>query len=345
MSERVLTERELNRALLARQLLLERVRLPIPRALDRIGGVQNQYAPNGYLRLWSCLDGFRRHDLTRAYERRTVVQGTLMRTTIHTVSPGDYRLFARGLRRSQREWWLRLQKGAVTDAEMRRRAKRVRAALADGPLPAKRVEEIAAGYVGLWVDLVRVPPSGTWERRRADLYGLADTWLGPNEASEEHGLAHLVRRYLGGFGPAPLADVAAWAGVRPTVLRPIVERLELRRFRNEQGGELLDLPRAPLPPADAPAPVRFLPTWDAVLLVHARRTGVLPEHYRSLIFHNQNPQSLPTFLVDGRVAGAWRYDGDRIVLEPFERIPRKATRPLAEEAERLRDLHAEKGAR
>jgi hypothetical protein len=344
VTERVLTERELNRALLARQLLLERMRLPIPRALERIGGIQNQYAPNAYIRLWTCLEGFRLDALTRAYERRAVLQGTLMRTTIHTVSRADYPLFARGLRRSQREWWLRLQKGAVTDREMRRRAARVRTALADGPLPAKRVEEIADGYVGLWVDLVRVPPSGTWERRRADLYGLAEAWLGPGEATEYEGLAHLVRRYLGGFGPAPLADVASWIGVRPTTVRPIVERLGLRRFRDERGGELLDLPRAPLPPADAPAPVRFLPTWDAVLLVHARRTGVLPERYRPLIFHNQNPQSLPTFLVDGRVAGTWRYDGDRIVLEPFARIPRETRQALAEEAERLRDFHSEKGA-
>jgi hypothetical protein len=268
-----------------------------------------------------------------------------MRTTIHTVSRRDYWPFARALRRSQREWWLRLQKGTVTDAEMQERGERVRAALADGPLPAKRVEEIAAGYVGLWVDLIRVPPSGTWERRRADLYGLAESWVGPSEATEEEGLAHLARRYLGGFGPAPLADVASWIGVRPTTLRPVVEGLELRRFRDEQGGELLDLPRAPLPPAETPAPVRFLPTWDAVLLVHARRTGVLPEQYRPLLFQNQNPPSLPTFLVDGRVAGAWRHDGDRIVLEPFDRLARETRRALAEEGERLRDVYNEKGAR
>src|SRR5947209_1565705 len=193
----MLTQRELNRALLARQLLLERVHLPIPRVLERIGGIQNQWAPNAYLRLWSCLEGFRLEDLTRAYERRTAVQGTLMRTTIHTVSPRDYWLFARGLRRSQQRWWLGLQKGAVTDREMARRAARVRATLAGGPLPAKQVEAIGAGYVGLWTDFVRVPPSGTWERRRADLYGLAETWVGPPDATEEYGLAHLVRRYLG----------------------------------------------------------------------------------------------------------------------------------------------------
>jgi hypothetical protein len=345
VTDRILTQGELNRALLARQLLLERVRLPIPRVLERIGGIQNQWAPNAYLRLWSCIEGFGLEDLTRAYERRTVVQGTLMRTTIHTVARRDYWLFARGLRRSQRRWWLGLQKGAVTDPEMTRRAARVRAALADGPLPAKQVEAIGAGYVGLWTDVVRVPPSGTWERRRADLYGLAETWVGPAEATEEDGLTHLVRRYVGGFGPAPLRDIASWAGVRPAELRPTIERLELRRFRDEHGGELLDLPRAPLPPADTPAPVRFLPTFDATLLAHARRTGIVPEEYRPLLFHTKNPQSLPTFLVDGRVAGAWRYRNGRIELEPFGRIPRAAKRELAEEGDRLRAFHSEKGER
>src|SRR5207245_8654931 len=110
---------------------------------------------------------------------------------------------------------------------------------------------------------------GTWKQRRADLYGLAEAWLGPSTATEAEGQAHLVRRYLEAFGPAPIADIASWAGIRPTRLKPVIERLELRRFRDERGGELLDLPDEPLPDPYTPAPVRFLPTWDATLLVHA----------------------------------------------------------------------------
>ena len=110
MAERTLTQRELNRALLARQLLLERARVPIPRALERLGGIQNQYAPNAYIRLWSCLDRFERDDLTRALERRSAIQATLMRETIHVVSQRDYWLFAVAIRRAQREWFLRLRK-------------------------------------------------------------------------------------------------------------------------------------------------------------------------------------------------------------------------------------------
>jgi hypothetical protein len=188
---------------------------------------------------------------------------------------------------------------------------------------------------GLWVDLLRVPPSGTWERRRADLYALAEDWLGKWDVAEEEGHDHLVRRYLGGFGPASLADIAGWAGLPPSMLASSVNRLELRRFRDENGGELLDLPRAPLPDGDTPAHVRFLPTWDATLLAHARRTRILPERYRPVVFPTRTPQSVPTFLVDGRVAGTWEWDKGRVQTEPFERLPRETRRQLDEECERL----------
>ncbi len=333
MSERVLTERELNRALLARQLLLQRARLPVPRGLERMGGIQNQYAPNAYIRLWSCLQNFRREHLTRALERRTVVQGTLMRTTIHLVAAREYWLYAAGLRESARGWQLRVDR--ETRPAMRRRAAALRRALGDGPKPARQLGGLLSPHVGLWVELVRLPPSGTWERRRADLYGLAEQWVGPCAVSEAEGIEHLIRTYLRGFGPAALEDVSSWAGVPAGRLAPALEGLRLRRFRDEQGRELIDLPRAPLPPADTPAPVRFLPWWDAVLLVHARRTGILPEEYRPVVFDTKNPPSVPTFVVDGRVAGAWRYDAGRVELEPYERLSRSVLRDLRAEGERL----------
>lgn len=149
-------------------------------------------------------------------------------------------------------------------------------------------------------------------------------------------LVHLVRRYLAGFGPASRADIAAWSGVPAAQLDPALERLPLRRLRDEQGGEILDLQRAPLPDASTSAPVRFLPTWDAVLLVHARRARVLPEEYRPLVFDITNPASVPTFPVDGRVAGTWRHEGGRLRLQPFEPIPRAHRHELDPEARRLR---------
>jgi hypothetical protein len=342
VAERTLTKRELNRALLARQLLLHRVRLPIPRALERIGGIQDQYAPNAYIRLWSCLEGFRRDDLTRALERKTVVQATLMRSTIHVVSRRDFWPFAVAIRGPQRAWWLRVQRPRPDERDLERQAAELDAVMADGPRHHKELVEVVGrswGMAGPWLELVRVPPSGTWDQRRAHLFQTAQRWIGPEDVALDDALDHLVRRYLAAYGPASRGDVARWAGVKPTDIAPALERLWLRRFRDEEGEELLDVPRAPLPHPDTPAPVRFLPTWDAVLLVHARRTGVLPEGYRQQIFPTTMPQSVGTFLVDGSVAGTWRFEGDRIRWEAFVRLDRATRRELDDEAEQLAVLY------
>jgi len=341
--ERTLTQRELNRALLARQLLLERVRLPIPRALERLGGIQDQYAPNAYIRLWSCLEGFRRDDLTRALERRSVVQATLMRATIHVVSRRDFWPLAVAIRRAQRAWWLRVRKPRPSESALERQADQLRRLLADGPRRQEELVEVVGhgwGMVGPWLELVRIPPSGTWEKRRANHLQTAEAWVGPEDVDEEDALDLLVRRYLGAFGPASRADIAQWAGTKAGNIAPSLERLALRRFRDETGGELLDLPRAPLPHPETPAPVRFLPTWDAVLLVHARRTGVLPEKYRERIFSTKAPQSVGTFLVDGAVAGTWRFDDGVVRWEALRRLDRPTSREVEDEAERLAAFHA-----
>ena len=340
-----MTERELNRALLARQLLLERTEIALPRALERVGGIQAQYAPSMYIGLWSRLAGFRRDDLTRALERRSVAQGTLMRVTIHLVSARDFPVLAEGVREQRREWWVRAHRGRADRRKIEAAAKKARASLADGPRRrAELADELGADSVtwngiGMWLDLVRVPPSGTWEQRRADLYAVAEDWLGPSRATRDEGLELLVRRYLAGFGPGSLKDVANWAGLPAALLKTAVERLRLRRFRDESGGELIDLPRAPLPDPETPAPVRFLPVWDATLLAHARRTQILPEQYRSRVFSTKTPQSVATFLVDGRVAGTWKYERGRVVVEPFERLPSDVRREVDDEAERLADFH------
>jgi hypothetical protein len=343
VAERTLTQRELNRALLARQLLLERVRLPIPRALERLAGIQDQYAPNAYIRLWSCLEGFRRDDLTRALERRSVVQGTLMRETIHVVSRGDYWPFAVAIRAAQREWFLRLRKPRPDERDLERKAKELRVLLADGPRKHDELVRVVGrgwGMVGPWLELVRVPPSGTWEKRRAHLFETAEAWIGPEGIGEDDARDHLVRRYLGAFGPASRRDISSWSHLPLGELAPVLERQRLRRFRGEAGEELLDVPRAPLPNPDTPAPVRFLPTWDAILLIHARRTGVLPEAYRPRVFSTKMPQSIGTFLVDGAVAGTWRYDDGQILWEAFERLDRETTREIRDEAERLAAFHS-----
>jgi hypothetical protein len=344
-----LTERRLNRALLARQLLLERSNLPLSRALEQVGGIQTQYAPSAYVGLWSRVADFDRSALTNSLEDRSAVQATLMRMTIHTVSAADFWPMALALRESRREWLGRLNRREMTGLDMERAAAEVRHELSDGPLKlaalnrrlaARGITEVPIGWVGLWLDLVRVPPAGTWESRRADIYGLADQWLPPPVGlSAEDATDVIVRRYLGAFGPAYPADIASWSGLPLTVVHAASERIGVVLYRDEQRKKLIDLPEAPLPPEDTPAPVRFLPTWDATLLVHARRTQILPEKYRPLVFNTRTPHSVGTFLVDGQVAGSWRYD-KKVEFKPFTPLTKSVTNQLENEAARLTAFHA-----
>jgi hypothetical protein len=346
---RVLNERELNRALLARQLLLERKKASIPKVLERMGTLQSQYAPSMYIGLFSRMEGFEREQLDRALERRTVAQGTLMRATIHLVSKADYWPMAVGVRRGRRGAWTGASyRKDYSAKQLSAAARKLRKQIGGGTMTRKEIHEllgedsVVTNGVNMWLDLVRVPPSGTWERRRADLYAAADQWLGdpPKKLDERAGIKQIVRRYLTGFGPAPIEDIANWAGLHPKKVQPVTSSMKLRSFRSEDDEDLVDLPRAPLPDAETPAPVRFLPTWDATLLVHARRTGILPEEHRPKVFNTKTPQSVPTFLVDGRVAGTWSYEKGKVKTKPFRRLDAAAKRELRAEAERLAELHA-----
>jgi hypothetical protein len=351
VTERILSQRALNRALLARQLLLERSPSTIAEAVEQVGGLQTQYAPSGYVGLWTRLRDFERSDLTVALEHRTVIQATLMRVTIHLVSRREFWAYATGVRHARRQWALRTPGAANAsgagvgggEAAMIAAAARLRGALSDGPRTVKELGELGAGFVGnlgLWIDLVRVPPSGTWERRRADRLALAEDWVGPCEVDEATGREHLVRAYLRGFGPAALRDIASWAGFNVAEVRKAGEGLTLVRYRDEEGRELVDLPGAPLPDPETPAPVRFLPHWDANLLVHARRTGMLPERYRPRVFSPRNPFSVGVYLVDGVAAGAWSLKDSRIVLDPFAELSTRDRRAVEEEREALEAFHA-----
>jgi hypothetical protein len=350
VTEPTLSTGALRRALLDRQMLLDRSTLGIPQVLERMGGLQAQYAPSAYIGLWSRVVGFERDQLTSALAERAVVQATLMRSTIHLVSADDYPILAAGTRRARREWWLRVQGEAAKDIDMEAAAALVRDLLTGGP---RRQRELVAGLeaaghprrawngIGAFVDLLRVPPSGTWEHRRADLFALADEWLGRSEVREEAGLEHIIRRYLGGFGPASQADIASWSGVPVTWLRPVIDGMRLDRARDDAGEALLDLPGSVIPDADTRVPARFLPTWDAMLLVHARRTGILPEEHRPKLFSSRTPHSFPSFIVGGAVAGTWRYEAGRIALEPFGPLAQSARRQLEKEAGRLVALYAD----
>src|SRR4029077_5073437 len=167
--ERTLTEKQLNRALLARQLLLERSGASIPKVVERMGGVQAQYAPSMYIGLWSRIDGFEREQLDTALERPSVAQGTLMRATIHLVSKADYWPMALGIRRSRREMWVDARaKRGYTAKQVSSAARKLRGPLGDGTMSRNQIHEllgsdsVMTNGVNMWLDLVRVPPSGTW---------------------------------------------------------------------------------------------------------------------------------------------------------------------------------------
>jgi hypothetical protein len=343
VNRRTLSQLELNRALLARQLLIDRADLPIDAAVEQVGGLQTQYAPSGYVGLWTRLRAFERAALTRALEDRSIVQATTLRTTIHMISRREFWRYLAGIRVPRRAWAVKVQPRGLDEAAMVTRARRLREALRDGPRTVKELDGLVEGFVGLaglWVDLVRVPPGGTWERRRADRLGLAEDWVGPDDATEEEGLTHLVSAYLRAFGPAPLRDAAAWAGIPVPMLKRGAANLELVRYHDADGRELLDLRDAPLPGASEPAPVRFLPHWDAALLVHARRAAILPEEHRPKVFTSKNPFSVGTVLVDGRVVAAWSLRDGQVVVEPYEAIARRDRDAIEAERTALEAFHA-----
>ena len=346
--EQRLTSRALNRALLHRQMLLERSDLPLTDVVEGMGGIQNQYAPAGYIGVWSRMRDFERPMLTRALEERRVVHGTLMRATIHIVSAADYWPMTVGIQRINREWYAKVQAREIGDADLDEVAAATREELAGAPLRINELAERlvarglpprAAAWASLSVPMVRVPPSGTWERRRADIYGLAEQWLPRMDVTEDAGIELLIRRYLGAFGPAPLKDIAGWMGLNVGQMRHVADAMELRPLRGEDGKPLVDLPDGKLPDPEVPAPPRFLAVWDAMLLVHARRTLVLPEELRPRIFNTKTPHSHNTFLIDGQVAGTWRFDDGEIQLSPLRSLIAAERAELEAEAHRLAAFH------
>jgi winged helix DNA-binding protein len=336
--ERVLTHRELNRALLARQLLLERLRLPVARAVERLCAIQAQYSPSPYIALWTRLVDFRKEALTRALERRQVVRTTLMRITLHIVSARDYPFFAAIWMPATQEMTPRVNGKQL--AELSRRVYEI----ARRPVTHAEIEAVAADEMGgRWrtrclAPLVQLPPAGTWRFHGRPELIVMEEYLGIELPPREAGAEHLVRSYLAAFGPASQADVMRFAGMRAGDIRPGLERLRLQTFRDEDGRLLYDLPRAPRPDAATRAPVRFLPKWDHSLLAYQDRTRVLPEELQPTVIR-KNGDVLPTFLVDGVVAGMWSVERARdratLVLEPFAPLPRGTRRELEAEGERL----------
>jgi hypothetical protein len=333
MVERVLTQRELNRATLARQLLLERRRLPLARALERVAGLQAQWGPAPYVGLWTRADGFRRETLERALVRHEVVRAVLMRGTIHLVTLRDYALFGAAVGLPP---WLKPdvaeQAEALHDAirsfgaEPRTREEVTEYLRREHGIEPERGE---AFWYALRVRgrLTHAPETGFWRASGRTRYMTI-----PHEpADPATARVELVRRYLAAFGPATRADVAEWSGLRVRDFEQLLDGLPT--FEDERGRTLYDVPRAPRPPADTPAPVRLLPRFDNLVLSHQDRTRVLADEHRPLVIEGGWVKS--TFLVDGFVAGTWEVEQGRVRLEPFEPLPRRVHTELEAEAARL----------
>ena len=335
MAERVLTLRELNRATLARQLLLERKRLSPVKVIEHLVGMQAQWPSAPYVGIWTRTTSFRRGTLERELAKGSVLKANLMRQTLHLVTRRDYGLLRAAISES----------GHPDGPNSIKVARSVRALAERGPVTMAEGLELLEREHGL----TGITARRAWHggRMRAHVLHHHETALWgarpdgrfvaieePEPVEPVEARAEMLARYLAAFGPASRKDMDKWSMMRQPAIKAALARLELRRFRDERGLELLDVERAPLPDPDTPAPVRFLPKWDNVLLAFADRTRVLPEEYRRTVI-GSNGDVAQTFLVEGLVAGMWSVEKGRVVLEPLARLSRSVRREVEDEAERL----------
>jgi hypothetical protein len=351
MSGETLRLRALNRALLERQLLVRRSPLSTLGAVEHLVGMQAQAPDPPYVGLWTRLEGFHPDELARLIEDRRAVRIALMRNTVHLVSAHDclrlrplvQPVLDRGLHAN------RAHRAGIEGVDIEALVAAGRALLEERPRTARELgtllqerwpERDAASLaraIRHLVPLVQVPPRGLWGRSGPAAHTTAEVWLG-RPLDRAPSLDEMVERYLGAFGPATVKDVQTWSGL--TRLGEVTDRLRLRlrTFRDEHGRELFDLPDAPRPDSDAPAPPRFLPEFDNLILSHADRTRIIADDHRRVIA-SKNGMVPATVLVDGFVRGTWKMERTRgkatLVIEPFEPLARKDRDALAEEGERL----------
>jgi winged helix DNA-binding protein len=346
----VLTPRALNRALLARQMLLERTTVDPTTAVGDLVGMQAQAPLAPYVGLWSRLVDFDPGQLALDLVERRVVRASLMRSTIHLATADDalairplvdpvlgrgFRTspFARDLVGVDRAELLAVGRGLI---ERRPGTRAALGAQLAARWPGRPADSLVYAITYL-VPCVQVPPRGVWEKTGPPAWTTMDAWLGrPLQADPS--IDELVLRYLAAFGPATVLDVQAWSGLNG--LRPVVERLRprLATFRDERDRELFDLVDAPRPDPDVPAPPRFLPEYDNVLLGHADRSRIIPAR-RRIPLPPGNGAKRGTVLLDGMFGGEWRIDRDghraRLTIAPFDPIAATEHVALEEEAMRL----------
>jgi winged helix DNA-binding protein len=346
-----LTTRQLNRATLARQLLLERADYRAEQVLQHLVGMQSQAPLAPYIGLWTRVVDFRADELSALMIERRAVRASLMRATIHLVTAADFLQLWPVLEPvSERGLWTgspfgrRVPCGMVNDLlafvrDVLREAPRTRAELRR--LIGQRwpnLDADAMAYAAQYLlPIVQVTPRGVWGQGKAPTWADAEAWIG-DRMSTGAAVDDLVLRYLGAFGPASVQDVQVWSGL--TRLGEVADRLgpRVRRFRSEDGRVLLDGPDAPRPSADTPAPIRFLPEYDNLLLSHADRSRVVPEQ-RIVPLWPGNGGNRGTVLVDGFWRANWGIVAAggqaHLDIEAFQPLPRRQVAALAAEGHRL----------
>jgi DNA glycosylase AlkZ-like len=341
-----LSLRALNRATLDRQLLLRRHSLPARQALRRLAGLQAQAPLAPYVGLWSRLSAFTTEDLSNLlYPERIVVRAPIMRATVHLVDAADFvefrplfgPLMASGLQANygRNLTGADLEALAAQAAELLARRPLTRAQLAKA-LAARwpDADPMSLAYaVTYLVPVVQVPPRGIWGKSAQATWTTAESWLATSLApAKPETVERLVRRYLAAFGPATVADIQTWSGL--TRLRDVTDRLELRAFRGPDGAEVLDLPDLELPGEDVPAPPRFLPEYDNLLLSHADRRRVIP-HDHPVPLWPGNGATQGTLLIDGAWNATWKLTPEVLTITPFRPLTPGETTAVEDEAANL----------
>jgi hypothetical protein len=343
--------RALNRALLERQLLLRRHRMPVPRAVEHLVGLQAQEPPDPYVALWSRLEGFRPEALAQLITNKRAVRTTLMRGTIHLVTARDclalWPVMRPFLERTFRGHpWGRSLAGLDIEPVLEAGRELVEAKPMTnaqlGPLLLERWPDrdqaALAAAVRYLLPMVQVPPRGIWGASGRAAVTTAQHWLSrPLRSSAAPD--RMILRYLAAFGPATVADMRTWSGLAG--LREVVDRLRrrLRTFRDESGRELFDVSDAPFPDPDTPAPPRFLPTFDNILLSHDDRSRIIDEADRRRLTADSSGGSFGTILIDGFVRGTWKLLRQRrataLLITPLKRLAKRETAAVADEGARL----------
>lgn len=344
----VLDLRALNRATLARQMLLRRERTTPVRAVEKLAGLQAQAPRPPFIGLWTRLEKLEVKDVLEALERRQLVRATAMRGTLHLLSARDYLRLRAALQPALTHGMKSILRARAEALDLQALAAEARKLFAEprtfddarAGLVRRfpRGDERAMGFaVRCTVPLVQVPEGAPWGFPAAAGFTLADAWL-KGTLSEDDSPLPLARRYLAAFGPASPQDFQTWSALPSARQAFEALRGELRAFRDERGRELWDLPDAPRPPADADAPARFLPDFDNLVLSHADRTRVIAGEHRGKVT-SRNLQVAATFLLDGFVAGTWKVERKKraaaLVLAPFGKLGKRDLEALTAEGERL----------